>query len=300
MPDGSAEPRIPATNGRVGRRSSAPAGRAPPPRGRQEGSEHRGAAVPCSDAAECPQSPQSAAPGRAVTPRQQQPPPLPSPPLSQQAPSRSTAPSPPRSPPHCLHGSRQGWARPRGVSAPLAPQHSTHTPHTLCRGRAGPGLAHCPPSTQRRGAGCHSSSYLLPGFSGSSAGRRGAGGSTAPHCRPRRPQPGGPAGSSEGAAETRASPQPPVCCCQRGGGPLRYPAWPRQGFGRDEEFRVARTKPKSARGLAQPLPPHTHLPGGAGRLPGTAGAELHVPDAAVVGSDSVGQPGFVGRAAGTG
>lgn len=254
--------------------------------------------MPCSDAAECPQSPQLAAPGRAVTPRQQQPPPLPSPPLPDPIPQHCPIPTLLSPPPPGTAPSRAGHDP--VVSAPRSPPSTAHTPHTLCRGWASPRLARCPPSTQRRGAGCHSSSYLLPGFSGSSAGHWGAGGSTAPRCRPKRPQPGGPAGSSEGAAETCASPQPHVCCCQRGGGPLRHPAWPRQGFGRDEEFRVARTKPKSARGLAQPLPPHTHLPGGAGRLPGTAGAELHVPDAAVVGSDSVGQPGFVGRAAGTG
>lgn len=52
-------------------------------------------------------------------------------------------------------------------------------------------------------------------------------------------------------------------------------------------------------GAGRPLRQRTHLPGSGGQLPGAAGAELHVPDTAVVSSDGVGQPGCVGRAAGT-
>lgn len=118
-------------------------------------------------------------------------------------------------------GQRWPGHGPAALSERGLPHGPLGTAGSLPRGQRGPSPgARTPPTPARWDEGQDAparrrgSSYLLPGFSWSAAGPRGAGGRRAPPCRPRRPRPAGPAGSSAGAAERHTgsatgSPCPP-------------------------------------------------------------------------------------------
>lgn len=128
--------------------------------------------MPCSDAAERPQSPQSAAPGRAPAPRQQRPPtPLAPGPAQGRQPQRCPVPAPLTAPPPARLPAGLGTAPPCPTAPPPSSPLSTAQPPCAGGGQA-PGSRAAPPAHSDEGQGA----TALPTFYlGSLAAPQGAG-----------------------------------------------------------------------------------------------------------------------------